>query len=199
MKEKTIKIFAMRVSENRVYQGRIEELENTLKAEQEYVGGLITVVGLTNEIDIVANDEGKLEHLPPNRIWRGDKGNILDMFVGNIYACRYDDEGNFTSIHEDDIPVIIEKLPAIQSIINNTVFLRKENELPEYGSSEWKLGEKCFAIDMDKNIVEVTIVSKLSNVLYGVMDKKGTLYHGETFMLFRSHEEAVARLGGCNA
>lgn len=132
MKEKNIKIFAMRCKEGKVYKGRIEEIENSLEAKQKFVDGHIQVVGLTNEIDLVLNDEGKLNGLPLNRVWLGKDGNILDILVGNVLACRFDSEGDFTSILESDIPVILERLPAVIAVLDNNVFVRNEEELPEY-------------------------------------------------------------------
>lgn len=134
MYEKTIKVFAMRVDEEnlKVYRGRIEELPNTLEAKQKFVGGLITVVGLTDELDIIANDEGKLDHLLPNRAWLDDAGNVLDILVGNLMICRFDEEGNFTSVLESDIPVILKRLPAIMAILGHTICLRIEEALPSY-------------------------------------------------------------------
>ena len=77
MKSETIKVFAMRCSEDKVYKGRIEEIENTLEAKQKFVGGYIEVVNLTDEIDLVLNDEGKLNGLPFNRVWKDKDNKIL--------------------------------------------------------------------------------------------------------------------------
>lgn len=132
MKEKRIKIFAMRCEEGKVYKGRIEEIENSLEAKQKFVDGHIQVVGLTDDIDLVLNDEGKLDSLPLNRVWLGKDGNILDILVGNVLACRSDNEGDFTSILESDIPVILERLPAVIAVLGKNVFVRNEGDLPEY-------------------------------------------------------------------
>jgi len=132
MKEKRIKIFAMRCEYGKVYKGRIEEIENSLEAKQRFVDGHIQVVGLTDEIDLVLNDEGKLDSLPLNRVWLGKDGNILDILVGNVLACRFDSEGDFTSILESDIPVILERLPAVMAVLGKNVFVRNEEDLPEY-------------------------------------------------------------------
>ena len=132
MKEKRIKIFAMRCEEGKVYKGRIEEIENSLEAKQRFVDGHIQVVGLTDEIALVLNDEGKLDSLPLNRVWLGKDGNILDILVGNVLACRFDSEGDFTSILESDIPVILERLPAVMAVLGKNVFIRNEEDLPEY-------------------------------------------------------------------
>lgn len=133
MKEKRIKIFAMRCEEGKVYKGRIEEIENSLEAKQKFVDGHIQVVGLTDEIDLVLNDEGKLDSLPLNRVWLGKDGNIFDILVGNVLACRFDSEGDFTSILESDIPVILERLPAVMAVLGKNVFVKNEEDLPEYG------------------------------------------------------------------
>ena len=132
MKEKRIKTFAMRCEEGKVYKGRIEEIENSLEAKQKFVDGHIQVVGLTDDIDLVLNDEGKLDSLPLNRVWLGKDGNILDILVGNVLACRSDNEGDFTSILESDIPVILERLPAVIAVLGKNVFVRNEEDLPEY-------------------------------------------------------------------
>lgn len=132
MKEKRIKIFAMRCEDGKVYKGRIEEIENSLEAKQRFVDGYIQVIGLTDEIDLVLNDEGKLDGLPLNRVWLGKDGNILDILVGNVLACRFDSEGDFTSILESDIPVILGRLPAVMAVLDNNVFVRNEEDLPEY-------------------------------------------------------------------
>lgn len=132
MKEKRIKIFAMRCEDGKVYKGRIEEIENSLEAKQRFVDGHIQVISLMDEIDLVLNDEGKLDGLPLNRVWLGKDGNILDILVGNVLACRFDSEGDFTSILESDIPMILERLPAVMAVLDNNVFVRNEEDLPEY-------------------------------------------------------------------
>jgi hypothetical protein len=35
-----------------------------------------------------------------------DDGVVLDMLVGNIMCVRHNSDGEFTSIKEDDIPII---------------------------------------------------------------------------------------------
>lgn len=132
MKSETITIFAMRCDENKVYKGRLEEIDNTLEAKQKFVGGYIEVIRITDDIDIVLNDEGKLDGLPYNRVWKDKHGNIFDILVGNVLACRHDNDGNFTSILDSDIPVIFEKLPAIVGVIGRNVFVRHEEDLPSY-------------------------------------------------------------------
>lgn len=113
MKQSKIKAYLMRTDEKSkiVYKGYLAEVDNTLEAEQAYVNynkphGLITVVSINNDIDIIANDEGKLNNFPINRFLVSDDGIVLDMLVGNIMCVRHNSDGEFTSIREEDIPVI---------------------------------------------------------------------------------------------
>lgn len=94
-----------------VYKGYLANVDNSLEAEQAHVNynephGLIAVVSITDEIDVICNDEGKLKNLPINRFLISDDGVVLDMLVGNIMCVRHNSDGEFTSIKEDDIPII---------------------------------------------------------------------------------------------
>lgn len=113
MKQEKIQAYLLRVNKlsGVVYKGYLAEVDNTLEAEQRYVNydephGLITVLSITDEIDVIANDEGKLNNFPINRFLVSDAGVVLDMLVGNIMCVRHNSAGEFTSIREEDIPVI---------------------------------------------------------------------------------------------
>lgn len=113
MNQKKIQAYLLRVNKlsGVVYKGYLAEVANSLEAEQAYVNynephGLITVVALTDGIDIIANDEGKLRNFPINRFLVSDDGVVLDMLVGDIMCVRHNSEGEFISIKEDDIPII---------------------------------------------------------------------------------------------
>lgn len=113
MKQEKIQAYLLRVNKlsRVVYKGYLAEVDNTLEAEQRYVNydephGLIAVVSITDKIDVICNDEGKLKNFPINRFLVSDDGVVLDMLVGNIMCVRHNSEGEFTSIKEDDIPII---------------------------------------------------------------------------------------------
>lgn len=105
-----ILVYAMRVSDKgEIYRGYVTEIDNTLKAKQAFVGGTIQYVPLTPEIDLIVDDEGKLKGYPMNKAWIYEE-DIHDFIVGNVFCCRHDDEGNFTSIRYSDIPIIKQYL-----------------------------------------------------------------------------------------
>lgn len=127
-----INVYMLRLNDTGMpCKGYIGEIENTLEAKQKYVQGLIQVISLNSQIDIICNDEGKLMGLEPNRAFM-DGEDILDIFVGDILACRHDAEGNFTSIKEEDIPIIESMLLPIRIVVGNTVFLAGTDTLDEY-------------------------------------------------------------------
>ena len=73
MKQEKIQAYLLRVNKlsGVVYKGYLAEVDNSLEAEQAYVNydepnGLITVVSITDEIDVICNDEGKLRNFPMN-------------------------------------------------------------------------------------------------------------------------------------
>lgn len=113
MKQSKIKAYLLRVNKlsGVVYKGYLTEVDNSLEAEQAYVNydephGLITVISINDNIDIICNDEGKFKNFPINRFLVNDDGVVLDMLVGNIMCVRHNSDGEFTSIKEDDIPII---------------------------------------------------------------------------------------------
>lgn len=135
-----IKAYFMRVSEDgTTYKGYLGEIENTLKAKQRYVnfgksGGLIQVVRLTEEIDVICHDEGKLKQFPPNRIWFY-RGEPVDILCGNILCVRHEGE-DFVGIKEEDIPVIQEYLRPIVKRDGASFCLTSDEECPEWSGDE---------------------------------------------------------------
>ena len=58
----------------------VREIDDSLKAMQEIVGGLIQPIYPFDEpVALVCNDEGKLMNLPANRGLRDENGQIYDI------------------------------------------------------------------------------------------------------------------------
>lgn len=85
------------------------EIENSLQAEQKFVGGLIECTALTEDIDLVCNEEGLLLDLAP-RIAIPESKTII---AGDCFICRHDRKGNFQSIKESDLELIKSKVHYI--------------------------------------------------------------------------------------
>ena len=69
----------------------IRQIDNTLKALQDIVGGYIETVTIATDMVIICNEEGLIKHLPPNcRI-------LGCYFVGTILAAGVDGE-EFTDV-----------------------------------------------------------------------------------------------------
>lgn len=71
---------------------------------QKQVQGYIEVVpsGIAANIMFVVNEEGKLNNLPPNR-WYGRS----DIICGDILVIADDGEGDFTTLSEEQIKVVM--------------------------------------------------------------------------------------------
>ena len=66
---------------------RIAEIDNTLEAMQEIVGGYIETYPLDDldEIVVICNEEGKIKNLPLNCIYKN--GEIVEIIAGNFFIC----------------------------------------------------------------------------------------------------------------
>lgn len=81
------------------------EIANDLKALQEYVGGYIEVVPLTEQLALICNEEGKLLGLPETA-WLTKRGGLapVDKLRGPMLVCRTTEDGEFTDfVFERDL------------------------------------------------------------------------------------------------
>ena len=110
-----INAYFLKCAPGRQYKGYMGQIENTLKAHQAYVGGMIQAVHLTKKIIVICNDEGKLQQLPLNRAVLGDSSQVIDYFVGNILCVRHNID-EFANIEPEDIEVIERLLIPLKSV-----------------------------------------------------------------------------------
>lgn len=68
-----------------------KESENQPKALQTIVGGQIETLPVTRELILVCNEDGKRQHLKPNRaLYLGREW--FDNIHGTFFVCRFRDE-----------------------------------------------------------------------------------------------------------
>ena len=97
MKPKQIKIVFVAVGESPV----VMVMENKLEAMQKLVGGYIEILEIAEGLDLVCNEEGKLDGLKPNHVV-GD-----DIIVGDFFVTRVDYKtGEHISITDDDLDTV---------------------------------------------------------------------------------------------
>ena len=79
----------------------VKEVENTLTALQEVVGGTIqTLYPFIEPVVLVCNDEGKLLDLPMNRALRDEDGQMYDVICGTFFLCGLSGD-SFASLTEE--------------------------------------------------------------------------------------------------
>ena len=82
----------------------VREIDDSLKAMQDIVGGLIQPICLDDSVALICNDEGKLMNLPANRGLRGKDGQIFDIVSGTFFLCGAPaDSDHFTSLTPEQI------------------------------------------------------------------------------------------------
>ena len=88
------------------HRPEIRDIDSSLKAMQDIVGGLIQPIPLPGDpaTVLVCNDEGKLLNLPANRGLRDKNGNIHDIVCGTFFICGAPaDCDHFTSLTPEQI------------------------------------------------------------------------------------------------
>ncbi len=108
MNPRRVIVIVCRVGE----QPRLTEIDATLKAQQELVGGLIEPVAIAQSLDVMINEEGLLLDLPFNRTIRAWNGREYygQEIVGDFYVGRWNQDGELVSLVLRDFPVIVEAL-----------------------------------------------------------------------------------------
>ena len=94
MEKNNLRIVLKRVGKN----PEVINIENTLKAKQRLVGGLIEIFPVTDDILLICNEEGKLDNLLPNLIFEYDYIAGDCFFVGDDYK-----KGDFKSLTNQQI------------------------------------------------------------------------------------------------
>jgi hypothetical protein len=99
----------------------IKEVEDELKTFQNIVGGLIECVGCptVKEIDLICNEEGKLDSLPGNFFIP----EYEDCLVGTAFAVGYNDEGDFVSVTDEQAKKVTEYMDKYELKENEDLYL----------------------------------------------------------------------------
>ena len=127
----SMRTYFLRASDGVVYKGYLSEIPNSLKAEQEYVGGGIETFTLNDELVLVGGRDAVVFGKTLNRALYDESGKFITAFAGNLMVVRY--KGNeFESILKEDVELIERLLKPIDHIACGTVFLKAAEELPEW-------------------------------------------------------------------
>lgn len=84
-------------------QPMVKEIDGSLRAMQEIVGGYIQAsYPWMEEVALVCNDEGKINGLALNRPIFDGRGQLVDIIAGTFFVCGAPmDSGKFTDLPED--------------------------------------------------------------------------------------------------
>lgn len=138
--EEKIKVVAVRPGKFPV----LMDIENSLSALQEFVGGYVESIRLDEDTLLICNEEGKLKFLPLNRFVINNSGKA-DIIAGNfiLLRARVFDEG-FSSLSEDQAQKFLQEFWHPEIFVGNEESL--ENLLQETNG--------LFAVHRSFNIYE---------------------------------------------
>lgn len=87
---------------------QVVEIENTLEAKQELVGGLIEIVHTFDDnICIIANEEAKCFGADLNRGIKDERRNLANIILGPAFICGLTETG-FTGLTTKQIPKYLQ-------------------------------------------------------------------------------------------
>lgn len=130
-KAPSMRAYFLRASDGVVNKGYLSEIPNSLKAEQDYVGGGIETFALNDELVLIGARDAVIFGKTLNRAFYDESGNFITVFAGNLLVVRYRG-GEFCSVLEEDVKLIERLLKPIDHIACGTVFLKAAEELPEW-------------------------------------------------------------------
>ena len=86
------------------HKPEVRDIDDSLKAMQKIVGGLIQPIYLDDSVALICNDEGKLMNLTANRGLRDKYGQIYDIVFGTFFLCgAHADSDSFASLTSEQI------------------------------------------------------------------------------------------------
>lgn len=100
-----IEVIAVKVGQ----EAQIEEIENDLECFQSFVGGYVGTDDLTEDLLLWCNEEGMINKLPLNRGVEYDFKSI-SWIHGDFFITRFNEEGDATSVTQEDLEVLKEHL-----------------------------------------------------------------------------------------
>ena len=104
------------------------EIENSLRAEQEFVGGRIATYSVTDDFILIYNDDG-LE--PRAVLLREDQGETVDqrgiqeIIHGDCFVCRFDGVDGFCSINDNDVALIKHLVKKVAKVCGSVIEIEK--------------------------------------------------------------------------
>lgn len=106
------------------------EIEDTQKAKEDFVGGPLKEIKITDGFIAICNENAFIENLETTAVLLGEGDTTDEAFdtrginfvvQGVCFVCRSTDVGNLISITEEDVDVIKHYLKAVGRICDGAV------------------------------------------------------------------------------
>lgn len=106
------------------------EIEDNLKADQEFVGGRIEACSVTEDLILICNGDAVNNGLEERVVILGERDGeddaidmrgIRDIIHGDCFVCRFDGCDGFESIRNSDIETIKHYIKPVVSTANGVI------------------------------------------------------------------------------
>lgn len=100
-----------------IKSGKIEvtDISRILESKKEFIGGPLTYVSVTPNIDMWLNDEGKLQGLEQNMILLLHS-RPFDIVCGNVFFASHNEEGETIGLNDSQIETLMSRLRIAKMI-----------------------------------------------------------------------------------
>lgn len=88
------------------------EIDSGLDSFQKFVGGYIEPVQITDNVYVICNEEGKLLGMDGNLYMSSKKYGIYDCIVGDVIFARFNDDGEYESLTDEDVNEVRSKISS---------------------------------------------------------------------------------------
>ena len=110
----------------------IMDIENNLKAEQEFVSGRIATYPVTDDFVLIHNDDGFNDGMQPRAVVLGEgEGDAIDIrgireiIHGDCFVCRFDGVDGFCSINDNDVGLIKHHVKRVAKVGGSVIEIEK--------------------------------------------------------------------------
>lgn len=98
---------------------KVCEISNDYKTFRAIVGGCIECVPVLGfgGLELVCNDEAKLERLPSNRALFTEDGQCYDIVAGDFFVTVANEEGDFISLNQEQVDKALVRFGDIETFL----------------------------------------------------------------------------------
>ncbi|MDO4647175.1 MAG: DUF3846 domain-containing protein [Eubacteriales bacterium] len=106
MKKRIVVIRPMEVPEVQYFDDKKDSLNDIVEG---YLEAIYPFQAPHRALCLFVNEEGKLLHLPPNRVLTDQDGRVYDILQGNMCVVAHDSEGEMRDLTDEEVEAVFKR------------------------------------------------------------------------------------------